>query len=195
VTAQLNDLETRAAGTRRVDGLAADLETVDGRIDDIPGDTRGEIATLDDDFDSIAEWIDDVDAGTNETAVTGLEDDVSAIADRLESLRTDHELVRTVESSPDESAVQALEEVRTLDSDMDSPERADGRGRQAACESRGTNRNDGDTDRRDRIHRRSRRRNRGAPDGTRGRSQRGDRDAGAPVIDYRRWWGCGHRRR
>jgi len=121
VTAQLNDLETRAAGTERVDGLAADLETVDGRIDDIRATLEGEIATLDDDFDSIAEWIDDVDSGANETAVTGLEDDVSAIADRLESLRTDHdELVRTVESSPDESAVQALEEVRTLDSDMDS---------------------------------------------------------------------------
>ncbi|WP_226040766.1 chromosome segregation ATPase [Natrinema sp. DC36] len=121
VTTQLNDLETRAAGAETVDGLAADLETVDGRIDDVRATLEEEIATLDDDIDSIAERIDDADAGANETAATGLEDDVSAIADRLESLQTDHdELVRAVESSPDESAVQALEEIRMLDSDIDS---------------------------------------------------------------------------
>ncbi|QLG50818.1 chromosome segregation ATPase [Natrinema halophilum] len=137
----ITDLETERSEV--VAGLEADLDELDDEIvmdDDLEAlresvaETDEMIDVVTDDIDGITaeleaieRKVDELDDAPSSDAVVALEndvarleDDVSEIANRFESLRTEYdELDRAADSGPDESAVQALEEVRTLDATVD----------------------------------------------------------------------------
>ncbi len=131
-TADLSALEANLE--RETDVLAETISAIDDRVDETEhrlddygeqiDETRHRLHDHDDRIDDLASSIETAEDTASETAVTAIEADLEAVDDRLVSLRTAHDdLAQTVESSPDESALEALRsELDALDRRIDDVE-------------------------------------------------------------------------
>ncbi|MFD1564847.1 chromosome segregation ATPase [Haloarchaeobius amylolyticus] len=131
-TADLSALEAELE--RETDALGETISAIDDRVDETEhrlddygeqiDETRRRLNDHDDRIDDLASSIETAEDTASDTAVTAIEADLEAVDDRLVSLRTAHDdLAQAVESSPDESALEALEsELDALDRRIDDVE-------------------------------------------------------------------------